>query len=329
MIAAKNDTTKSDLLVAGARCNPMIAAVVITVFNQARFLAEAITSVLTQTRPADEIIVVDDGSTDDPASVVAQFPSVRLIRQDNRGPSAARNVGLRSCNASYIVFLDADDRLRPTAIETGLACIARRPDCAFVYGGYRLISENGDAVGPDRFMVIEDNAHLAFLRGRTITTPATLLFRRDCLLQVNGFDETRAIEPCEDFDLYLRITQKYPIASHPDVVAEYRKHGRNASGDLKRWYIAKYAVLDRHKARIASDATALAVFEKRWKNRRGEYARRLIGEATEDWNVRQNSGMALLNLVKAARLAPFLTTLSLLRILGRHAINRVGKFAGV
>ena len=95
----------------------MTVAVIIPTFNHARFLAEAIKSVLAQTRPADEIIVVDDGSTDDPAAVVAKFPTVRLIRQDNRGLSAARNTGLRNCKASHIVFLDADDRLLPTALE--------------------------------------------------------------------------------------------------------------------------------------------------------------------------------------------------------------------
>ena len=74
----------------------MTVAVVIPTFNHAHFLADAIMSVLGQTRQADEIIVVDDGSTDDPATVVAQFPKARLIRQDNRGLSAARNMGLRS-----------------------------------------------------------------------------------------------------------------------------------------------------------------------------------------------------------------------------------------
>src|SRR5271170_6765685 len=87
------------------------ATVIITTYNQVHFLADAIDSVLAQTRPADEIVVVDDGSTDNPERVVAKYPDVHLIRQENRGVSSARNVGLRSCTNSHIVFLDADDRL--------------------------------------------------------------------------------------------------------------------------------------------------------------------------------------------------------------------------
>src|ERR1700722_9303161 len=92
--------------------------VIIPTFNHAHFLTDAIMSVLAQTRPADEIIVVDDGSTDDPATVVAKFQKVRLIRRDNGGLSAARNTGLRGCKTSHVVFLDADDRLFPNALQS-------------------------------------------------------------------------------------------------------------------------------------------------------------------------------------------------------------------
>src|SRR5262245_1453055 len=81
----------------------MSVAVIIPTFNHTRFLADAISSVLAQTRHADEIIVVDDGSTDDPAAVVEDFPGVRLIRQRNRGLSAARNVGFRNCTTSHVL----------------------------------------------------------------------------------------------------------------------------------------------------------------------------------------------------------------------------------
>src|SRR5258708_17358462 len=123
-------------------------AVVIPTFKHARFLADEIMSVLAQKHPADEIIVVDDGSTDDPASVVSQFAKVRLIRQENRGLSAARNTGLRNCATSHVVFLDADDRLLPIALHAGLASIAERPECAFLHGRHRLISEAGRPIRP-------------------------------------------------------------------------------------------------------------------------------------------------------------------------------------
>src|SRR5689334_10446763 len=109
----------------------MSVTVIIPTFNHAHYLADAIASVVAQTHPADEIIVVDDGSTDDPAAVVARFNGVRLIRQNNRGLSAARNMGLHSSTTSYVVFLDADDRLLPIALEAGLDVAATYPNRAF------------------------------------------------------------------------------------------------------------------------------------------------------------------------------------------------------
>jgi glycosyltransferase involved in cell wall biosynthesis len=90
---------------------------------------------------------VDDGSNDNPGEVVARFPGVRLIRQENRGLAAARNRGLRALGTYYAVFLDADDRLAPRAIEAGLACFARAPDSGFVYGGHRFIDRAGNKTG--------------------------------------------------------------------------------------------------------------------------------------------------------------------------------------
>src|SRR5919106_374521 len=101
---------------------PATVGVVITTYNHAHFLADAIESVLRQTCPAAEIIVVDDGSTDDPISVVAGYPHVNLVRQGNQGLAAARNSGLRETKTDKVIFLDADDRLLPNAVSAGLAC---------------------------------------------------------------------------------------------------------------------------------------------------------------------------------------------------------------
>ena len=292
-------------------------AVIIPTFNHVRFLADAIRSVLAQTRQADEIIVVDDGSTDDPATVVAEFQKVRLIRQDNRGLSAARNSGLRSCATSHIIFLDADDRLLPVAIEAGLTCIATRPDCAFVYGGYRRISEDGRPITADIFHPIEGDAHLALLRRNLIGPPITVLFRRDCLLAVNGFDET--LRRCEDYDIYLRITQRYQIASHPEIVFEYRWHGENMSSNHVEQLKTTVWVLDRHEARIATTPLTRAALRKGRAHIRAYSVTQMLDAASARWHAGHDISLLAKDLIQAARWSPHLTIRRLLGFLGRRS----------
>jgi glycosyltransferase involved in cell wall biosynthesis len=99
-----------------------LVTVVIPCYNQAHFLGEAIESVLEQTYPHYEIVVVDDGATDNTSEVASRYPGkVRLIRQENRGLSGARNTGIRHSEGEYMVFLDADDRLLPEALERALS----------------------------------------------------------------------------------------------------------------------------------------------------------------------------------------------------------------
>src|SRR5919107_192619 len=111
----------------GRRVGTDLVSVVIPCYNQAHFLSEAIESVLAQTYPYFEIIVVDDGSTDNTSEVAGRYSGVRCIRQDNQGLSGARNSGLRHSKGEYLVFLDADDRLLPQALEVGLECLRAYP----------------------------------------------------------------------------------------------------------------------------------------------------------------------------------------------------------
>lgn len=293
--------------------------VIIPTYNDARFLAEAISSVLAQTRPADEIIVVDDGSTDDTASVVAQFPKVQFIRQNNRGLSGARNTGLRTCNASHIVFLDADDRLAPAAIEAGLACFATRPDCAFVYGGFRQISENGNSFGSDIFLPIDGDAHLTLLRFNIIQMHATVLYRRDCLLAVKGFDES--LRRLEDHDIYLRIAQRYPVASHPTIIAEYRKHGLNMSDNYVEQLRTALHVLNRHEVRIGANSVARAALREGRANKRAHYVTAMLSTALARWREHHNIGILGRDMILAARWSPRAAMQTFLRSLGRRVVK--------
>jgi glycosyltransferase involved in cell wall biosynthesis len=299
----------------------MTVAVVIPTFNYARFLPEAIESVLAQTRQADEMIVVDDGSTDDPAAVVAQYPTVRLIRQENRGLSAARNTGLWNCKTSHVVFLDADDRLLPTAIETGLACIASYPDCAFVYGGHRRVSEDGILLEPDIFIPVHGDPHLAFARRNPVGPPATALYRRECLLSVNGFDE--ALRWCEDHDIYLRLAGRYSIASHPTIVAEYRKHGQAMSNHHEKMLRALLLVFDLDEARTTTDAHRAALLEGR-NYYRNLYVSRMIGEASVRWRAGHDVRMLARDLMQAVRCSPSSSVRAVVNGFGRRASRALG-----
>jgi glycosyltransferase involved in cell wall biosynthesis len=292
-------------------------AVIIPTFNQSRFLADAITSVFAQTREADEIIVVDDGSNDDPATVVAQSPKVRLIRQDNRGNGAARNTGLRNCTASYVVFLDADDRLLPRALEAGLACITNRPDCAFVYGGYRLISEEGQPIGLTYANQIDGDAYLALLRsGGAAAGIMTMFHRRDCLLAVDGFDET--LRAAEDLDLKLRITKRYQITCHSEIVAEYRRHGQNMSNNHAYMLENALLVLNRHDGGVATDSVTRAALREGRAHRRRYFVSQMLAAAAARWHVHNDVGILVGDLAQAARWSPFLTMRMLLGALGRR-----------
>jgi glycosyltransferase involved in cell wall biosynthesis len=205
-------------------------AVVIPTYNHSRFLADAIASVERQTVRAAEIIVVDDGSTDHPEDVVAHFLRVRFIRQDNKGLAAARNTGLRAACSDKVVFLDADDLLAPDAIASGLACFRRHPDAGFVYGAHRMVNADGIQIGEVRFEEIGPDAFASFLKSNCICMHATVLYDRERIVAAGGFKET--LRRCEDYDLYLRLSLKHPVASHPTLVADYRWHGANMSSDF-------------------------------------------------------------------------------------------------
>jgi glycosyltransferase involved in cell wall biosynthesis/SAM-dependent methyltransferase len=295
--------------------------VVITTFGQARFLADSISSAIVQTHEADDIIVVDDGSTDDLATVVANFDKVRLIRQEKRGLSAARNTGLQKCVTSHILFLDADDRLLPNALEAGLDSAARCIDCAFVYGRYRIVSEKGQLRGVQHYDPTTEDAYLLLLRRNVIGMHATVLYRRDRLLEVGGFDES--LHRHEDYDLYLRIARKYPIANHPSVVAEYREHGDNMSPEHTETLQAALAVLARHEieARSAGNAGVLAAVRQGRASWRKFYALQEL-RSLRGVRGRELPSAAIRSLLRAIRWSPTASARLLAHFLG-HRMMRV------
>ncbi len=202
-----------------------LVSVVIPCYKQAKFLADAIESVIAQLYPLYEIVVVDDESPDDPSSVCASYPEVRYVRQRRQERCAARNRGIEESRGTFIVFLDADDRLLPEHFNSCLEELQRHPDTGFVCGDYRWFGE-GDTrhvhdcrPNPDHYATL--------LRGNFIGPPHVVMFRREILLAVGGWDT--ALRSAEDQELYLRIARRYPISCHHRVIAEYRRHAEQTS----------------------------------------------------------------------------------------------------
>ena len=204
-------------------------SVVIPCYNYGRFLAEAIASVLGQSYQDFEIVVIDDGSTDDTERVARRFPRVQYHRQGNEGLSAARNAGTRVSRGRYILYHDADDLLTPDALETGVYWLEQRPDCAFVSGDFQYISTSGAAVEIGKSKPASRDHYLALLSGNYIGMPGTVIYRRDAVIAEGGFNVL--LNHSADYDLYLRLARRHAVFSHDRVVGLYRRHDANMSAN--------------------------------------------------------------------------------------------------
>jgi glycosyltransferase involved in cell wall biosynthesis/SAM-dependent methyltransferase len=231
--------------------------IVIPCYQQGRFLAAAIKSALGQTHPGVEVIVVDDGSTDETAEVAKAHP-VTLLQQENAGLSAARNAGLAEATTEYVAFLDADDLLRPGAIATGLAVFRDRPEAAFVAGQHVEIDADGQLIGAVQKVPLTGDPYLAFLRGNLIGMHATVLYRRSAVVAAGGFDTSLAA--CEDYDLYLRLARRWPVVQHDEVVADYRRHDANMTNNPSFMLSEVLGLLHRELPRVVENPARLAAY---------------------------------------------------------------------
>ena len=232
--------------------NGPLVSVIIPCYQQGHYLDEAIRSVYAQTYSDHEIIVINDGSTDNTAAVAAGYVGLTCIQQRNLGLPTARNVGLQASTGEYIVFLDADDRLLPEALETGLRCLRALPDCAFVYGFCDLIDHDGALLPPLPQTAIEQNHYRTLFKANYIWTPGAIIFRRSVFEQVGGFDQA-LVSGCEDWDLYLRIAKHCLIHCHGKVIVQYRKHRASMSANGVKMLRAKDVLFRKHLLEARGD----------------------------------------------------------------------------
>jgi glycosyltransferase involved in cell wall biosynthesis len=207
-----------------------LVSVIITCYNHGKYLSDAIRSVLKQTYRNLELLVVDDGSTDNTPEVVLGFPDASYVYQSNSGLSAARNKGIVKSRGSYLVFLDADDWLYPDAIQTNLEYLQQNPACGFVSGWHDKVNEWGHPLhDQDEQVFVEDNHYQRFLWGNYIGMHATVMYQRWAFSELK-FDTS--LKACEDYDMYFKISRKFDVGCHTKKLAAYRIHGKNMSANI-------------------------------------------------------------------------------------------------
>ncbi len=225
-------------------------AVVIPVYNGAEFLAETIESVLAQTMQPAEIIVVDDGSSDDSLSIARSFSGVRVIAQANAGVSVSRNRAVAEASAPWIAFLDADDVWDPRKLEVQMAAIRNSPKTDLCFTATRELTKKSNdeswEIGPAS-RPPASGAVGRLLYGKLRIVPSCVILRRSKFLSVGGF--AKEASPCEDWDLWLRLEQAGATftALHEPLLL-YRQHSNNTSNNSRRMYDAERRAFEKNIA---------------------------------------------------------------------------------
>lgn len=226
-----------------------LVSVVVPVYNQGQFLAEAITSALGQSLQPIEVIVVDDGSTDCSASVAAQFlDRIVYLRQPNRGLSAARNHGLMAARADLVQFLDSDDALQPGALEKAWSASLGQPEVSVFRAHWDEVDIRGETIAHAATAVLPTDAFHALFDPMAVGPPCRSLVRRSAFTRAGLFDtELRA---CEDWDIWLRMAAAgLRFADLPYSHARYRNYPTSTSKD--------YVVMWQSGTTVLARATAL------------------------------------------------------------------------
>lgn len=261
-----------------------LVSVVIPCFNQAHFLSEAIESVLGQAYPRIEVVVVDDGSADNTGVVAGRYPDVRPLRQPNRGVAAARNLGLAESLGTFVVFLDADDRLLQHAVQVGIEALETRPRVAFAAGMSRDIGEDGQVIRGRQQPLVTQDHYAQLLEDCYIWSGSSVVYKRSAIEEVGGFNES--LDAGDDYELYLDIARAHPIFCHATVVTEYRRHGSNTTRNAALVLSSELEVLRGQRANLMSRRDR-AARRAGMRNVRLEHGTALAEQAAVAWSAGQ------------------------------------------
>ncbi|MFC1657044.1 glycosyltransferase [Candidatus Moduliflexota bacterium] len=204
-------------------------SVVIPVYNGEKHIREALESVFKQTYQDYEVVCVDDGSTDSSHEIIKGYGKrVVCCKQENAGPSSARNKAIRMSRGEFVAFLDQDDVWYPDKLEQQVGYLKRNPDVAMVHSNINIsmddkVVHNGLEIGKRQY---GSNVFEELCLGNFINS-ITVVIRRTVLDKIGHFDE--AFRMAQDYDLWLRVAAEYKIAFQDEIMGEYRLHDNNSS----------------------------------------------------------------------------------------------------
>ena len=218
----------------------MRASVVIPCFNSLKYLPETLSTVLGQTFDDFEVVLVDDGGSDNLTEWAATFPNgngdprVRVVRQENAGVSAARNLGVTSAQGEVVVFCDSDDLWAPTLVAELVGALERNPAAGLAYGWYDLIDGDGTPTGRVVRSEWEGDVWEQFVTRNPVSASAVAV-PKAVLDDVGLFLVNRDRFPIdvEDWELWIRIAGRYPVVVVREVLAHHRRHDANSSSNVE------------------------------------------------------------------------------------------------
>lgn len=295
-----------------------VVSVVIAAYNAEPYIAETCRSVLKQTYPALEIIVVDDGSTDGTARIVSDLAAsdsrVRLIRQENRGVAAARNRAIDVAIGEFVAPLDADDIWTTDKIARQVRRLEDAgPDGAMVYCWWAWINHEGSVLDRSPRWRVEGRVLERLVEVNFTGSASVPLYRRSCVQELGGYKTTLrddGAQGCEDWDLALRIAERYSVAVVPATLVGYRRHPTSMSTGVDTMWRSQSQIMKDLALRHPS------VPDHVFRRSAGQFALHLAG--VEFW-----SGRYLKACLWALRARPLSLTLAVFPHAARLVLRRL------
>ena len=262
-----------------------MVSVIITSYNYGGYIEEAISSIFNQSYSDIEIIIVDDGSTDNTSDIIKTkyADRVHYIYRDNGGAAAARNTGLKYANGEYICFLDADDLLMPNAIEGHLTYLKNNENVDLVCANVQYIGLLSGVARPTIYGKGDrELTYIDMVADNLVGGPHSVMLRRRVFDICGIFNESFRVR--EDYEYWLRCSYRCKLIYRDDIVAEYRIHGFNKTESQSRGNEQEKRILqlqllldlsDDEKRAVNAELTYHAIRDS-WREGRGKKARKMI-----------------------------------------------------